>query len=162
MGGAERAQRGVVGPRGSLMAGAAQWAAGLSWRAGGAGKDRWGGAGLCGVGRALSRCSRPGGAAEKNPGGGIFDSKHWATLLLRWRGVRLPRRRCGVRHARLAGRNVTAEAGRGGAGGGGGGRETWAWTQAGWPDGACRDCNRRAPAAALAVPKAIPEDNRRF
>ena len=53
------------GPRGSLMAGAVP--AGQPGRAGGSGMDGWDGAGLCGVGPALSSCSRPGGAAEKNP-----------------------------------------------------------------------------------------------
>ena len=91
---------------------------------------------------------RPGGAAEKNPGGFFSDSKHWATLLLLRRGAGRSGEgeaaeegrpgRCGAVHARLmlAGRDGIAAAGRGGAGLGGGEaggcRQTWAWA---WPGG---------------------------
>ena len=93
--------------------------------AGGAGRDRWGGAGLCGAGRALSSCSRPDSAAEANRGGVFVDSKHWATPLL-WRrgagrggaerdeaaGEGRPGR-YGAGHARLAGCNGERQRRRG-------------------------------------------------
>ena len=72
--------------------------------------------------------------------------------------------RCGAVHARLmqAGRDGIAAAGRGGAGlGRGGGRGVPSDVGLGvarrvGPDGACRDCKRRAAAAALAESPFFP------
>ena len=106
------------GPLGSLMAGAAPLGAGLSWPAGAcrrSGKDGWGEAGLCSVGRALSSCSRPGGAAEMNAGGGILIRNNGRPHCCsgEWRGGAGRGEaagegrpgRCGAGHARLAWRN---------------------------------------------------------
>ena len=119
-----------------------------------ASRDGLGGAGLCGVGRALAAVRGLAVPRSRIPAAVLLIRNIGDPTVAAERGGAGRRgvRRCGAGHARLAGRDGEGQRRRGGVVRVGGGRSDVGLGVAGWPDGACRNCTRRAAAAALAEP----------